>query len=447
MTDGEFLALAFESSPFRFEKFDLGDDPLFKGVEGVEASLLESGDLALGGGQLAVAVGSVEKSTFDFLEGLEGGATVEGRSFIGDGALDLDRRQSLSIVDWNIKARTDGGDPIAKSGSEGDALSGDPGSERKRGEKMKPSGFLELKGGADASFGGEKIRSLRQHGGGGAVGKGRGRGRGKSSGRGRGRRGPAEEGAQLQVGQSPKAIEIEKGARESLVFCFLTAKGGGRNEAHDFPVPHGGNDFTIGGNGLGDEGTFFIESENAEVRLGDLSGDEEATAVKIPEGGLFFFAGRPGGGPDAPEEVEFPGDRPGAGPGLEVNRLKAGRARLFVAVEEAGSHLDGWPVGRAGLLALCPGALEASSKNTKGRIVSERGGDARIETGIAKGGPPVLLEGSGGPSGCMDPFFSLLEHLARLVARREFGTADEHEAKRRDRKEECRFHEGRNLQG
>ncbi len=101
----------------------------------------------------------------------------------------------------------------------------------------------------------------------------------------------AAEGIELEVGQAAEAIEIEKGPGEAFVFRFLAAEFGGGDQPSVLPITEDGENFRVGGNGLGDERSFVFEPQDAEVGVGNLGGDQEVAGMEIPEGRLFRLAG------------------------------------------------------------------------------------------------------------------------------------------------------------
>ena len=101
----------------------------------------------------------------------------------------------------------------------------------------------------------------------------------------------------------PTALTV---GASGAVFGLLAAKFGGGDETGLIAVAQGLDDLAVGSDGLGDEGFFLIEPEEAEVILGHLGGDEETACVEIPEGGLLGLVGGVGRSADLAEKVEFP---------------------------------------------------------------------------------------------------------------------------------------------
>ncbi len=89
VSEGQSLSFSLKTAPLAFEEFNLRDNAILEGVQGVFASLFKGRHFTLGDLQLAVPAGQVEVGSFHLLEGKKGLAAVERRCFIGGGTVHI----------------------------------------------------------------------------------------------------------------------------------------------------------------------------------------------------------------------------------------------------------------------------------------------------------------------------------------------------------------------
>jgi len=145
VSEGQFLSSPLQTTPLTFEEFDLRDDAIVEGGEGVLTSLFKSLHFSLGGLQLSVAAGQVEVGSFHLLEGEESRPPIESGGFIGGCTSHFHRGEAVGIINWNVEAGTGRGDPIPEAGKEGSAFPTGSGTETEGGQKVEAGRFLDLK--------------------------------------------------------------------------------------------------------------------------------------------------------------------------------------------------------------------------------------------------------------------------------------------------------------